>query len=493
MKKQLFDRKDHFSLRKFKQGLASVALGSTFLFLGSYSVSAAETTASQPAADITETPVATQPATATASSTAATAGTTPIEDYHISESWELTDNIADNQTVAKAYINNDGSTSAYSGANTVIRDDYGNEVAITAKLTPSNGTPEGIALLADGTDQSSYGATSDMFVGNPLPIDIPALGIMTQPAPNEGNGNLQDKWNFNGANEEAVITFTFSKEVTNPILDISGLGGNARSKNSNAYGSFAKGSFNNSVLEVITDGIRLETLSGVNLIDDPKKIAVAEQNTYHRAVLDGDHIAGTSGSFLSPSLVPAGTGSIRLNGTFKEVSFKLYHRAVPFSAFPSEEYGTGRDYFNNTGDFTYGDGVNGHNRHWTDPTLNNLYKAVNNDLFRLSFRLPSGSVLVRYEDTEGNELAAEEIDTPTSLVGTDYDTTDLKKPRITTPAGDTYVLTAKEIKDGSAPENGVTVDGQLVVTYVYEKELPKTGDVVARYVLEGTETELAPS
>lgn len=203
--------------------------------MGSYSVSAAQTTANQPAADTTvtstaeaspttETPVANQPATVTASNNAARAATTPIEDYHISEEWTLTDNI-NNRNVNNNYINNDSSTNAFASASTVIKDEYGNSIDVTATLGPHSPNTNGVAFLTLGSNYSSYGATSEMFVGNPNPSDISALGVMTQVASGEGGNNLRDRWHFNGEFPEAIITFKFSKEVTNPILDISGLGG----------------------------------------------------------------------------------------------------------------------------------------------------------------------------------------------------------------------------------------------------------------------------
>ena len=47
-----------------------------------------------------------------------------------------------------------------------------------------------------------------------------------------------------------------------------------------------------------------------------------------------------------------------------------------------------------------------------------------------------------------------------------------------------YYLTAKELKDGSKPENGAVVEGTTEITYVYEK----AGNVLVHYVDEAGNT-----
>ncbi|MBF6978471.1 MucBP domain-containing protein [Aerococcaceae bacterium zg-BR22] len=87
-----------------------------------------------------------------------------------------------------------------------------------------------------------------------------------------------------------------------------------------------------------------------------------------------------------------------------------------------------------------------------------------------------GSVTVKYEDTEGNEIKDPVKDTDNAPVGTVYETHDNKPPTI--KKGDsTYYLTKKEVKEDSAPEKGKVEEGEKVVTYVYEK----SGNVVVNY------------
>ena len=90
-----------------------------------------------------------------------------------------------------------------------------------------------------------------------------------------------------------------------------------------------------------------------------------------------------------------------------------------------------------------------------------------------------GNVVVKYEDTEGNSLAADEQDETDASLNVKYDTADHKKESITKD-GVKYYLTAKELKDGSKPTTGDVVEGTTTVTYVYEK----AGQVVVNYQTE---------
>ncbi|HFU4375552.1 TPA: MucBP domain-containing protein, partial [Streptococcus suis] len=113
----------------------------------------------------------------------------------------------------------------------------------------------------------------------------------------------------------------------------------------------------------------------------------------------------------------------------------------------------------------------------------------------------SGNVVITYVDTEGNVLKSEVKDTTDGEVGSEYNTkeNDNEYPETIVKDGVTY----KRVKAGNHTVGETTEDGHLVssdkpagtveegtktVTYVYEKV---TGSVVARYVIEGTETEIA--
>ncbi|WP_295525301.1 MucBP domain-containing protein [uncultured Streptococcus sp.] len=95
----------------------------------------------------------------------------------------------------------------------------------------------------------------------------------------------------------------------------------------------------------------------------------------------------------------------------------------------------------------------------------------------------TGNVVVHYVDTEGNTLAEDTKDVENGSLSDKYDTTD-NKPAKLEKDGTVYYLTAKELKDGSKPENGAVVEGTTEITYVYEK----AGNVVVHYVDEAGNT-----
>ncbi|VEE11092.1 putative muramidase-released protein [Streptococcus milleri] len=92
-----------------------------------------------------------------------------------------------------------------------------------------------------------------------------------------------------------------------------------------------------------------------------------------------------------------------------------------------------------------------------------------------------GNVVVDYQDKQGNTIAERVVDTPTSKVGTAYDTTDHKPATITTADGTTYRIDRSATK---GKESGQVVEGTTQVVYVYdkvEKPVEKYGNVVVDY------------
>ncbi|HEM5194057.1 TPA: MucBP domain-containing protein [Streptococcus suis] len=117
------------------------------------------------------------------------------------------------------------------------------------------------------------------------------------------------------------------------------------------------------------------------------------------------------------------------------------------------------------------------------------------------YQLVTGNVVITYVDTEGNPLKSEVKDTTNEPVGESYNTKEDENeyPSTIEKDGDKYY----RVEAGNHTVGNTTEDGHLVssddpkgtveegtktVTYVYEKV---TGSVVARYVIEGTETEIA--
>lgn len=106
-----------------------------------------------------------------------------------------------------------------------------------------------------------------------------------------------------------------------------------------------------------------------------------------------------------------------------------------------------------------------------------------------------GSVIVKYEDENGNQIKNPETILPaTTLVGTNYNTTNNKYPQITFQ-NDTYEFS--KIKNGSKPESGKVVEGETIVTYVYTRGRTVTqenrGTINVKYLINNTTNELKPT
>ncbi|WP_161979908.1 MucBP domain-containing protein [Streptococcus sp. S784/96/1] len=440
------NKKERFGLRKFKQGLASVTVGA-LLFTTAVQVGGFPSSDSQVvyAAEAT---------------------------YLTSTNWTLNNQISS----GNKYIDPNFMT-AYTGAETIIRNEEGKEIKLTATITPFGDIPEGISYLVEGDNQSSYGATSDMFVGNPNPAATPALGIYVQPLPY----NDPSQWDFNGVREEAVITFRFSEPVVDPIIDVSGIGGSADAYLDNERNG--RGSYNSTILSLLTDGVRLEAASkGANLKVTDTVIEAAEKNTYNLSVVPAN--ASGTGPGRYPDMVPAGTGSVRILGTVSEVSFKLSHSATPYSTL----LGVGSDFTSNAR-------TNGLNKAWSDYAVVNgrLSQVSNADLFRLSVRLEEvkkGSVIVNYTDTTGTiKLKPTYKDTENGDAGSKYDTAQSEDEKPTeikvgekiyrlVPAGEYPVGTVSEVNNltdttkqlGTDTVSGkIEADKEKSITYVYQE------------------------
>lgn len=77
-----------------------------------------------------------------------------------------------------------------------------------------------------------------------------------------------------------------------------------------------------------------------------------------------------------------------------------------------------------------------------------------------------GSVVVRYVDESGKEIAEQVVDTKDSSVGTEYDTTD-HKPNKIMKDGKEYDFV--KVAEDSAAEKGTVKEGETKVTYVYKE------------------------
>ncbi|MEK0111638.1 MucBP domain-containing protein, partial [Streptococcus suis] len=106
----------------------------------------------------------------------------------------------------------------------------------------------------------------------------------------------------------------------------------------------------------------------------------------------------------------------------------------------------------------------------------------------------TGSVVARYviegtEDEIADDKSVKPTDTPVDEPYGDTPPATIEKD------GKTYELVRTRTNEGDAPENGVVKEGEQTITYEYKEKVEtpvvKTGSVVARYVIEGTEDEIA--
>ena len=76
-----------------------------------------------------------------------------------------------------------------------------------------------------------------------------------------------------------------------------------------------------------------------------------------------------------------------------------------------------------------------------------------------------GDVTVEYKSKDGTLIAPKELDTPTSEVGTDYDTTDQRRETIISSEGKKYRL---DLKATQGYEKGKVLEGNTNITYYYD-------------------------
>ncbi|QQC22491.1 MucBP domain-containing protein [Streptococcus constellatus] len=376
--------------------------------------------------------------------------------YNTNYDWSVTENFY------SKYIPND--IKAYNKATTNVSDV---KISVEFKEKENN---KGIAYLTDNKKRHSDNkATDNLFIGKLDTNKTPTLGIFTQAGEDEGKLNTSERWNFEGSKFVGTLTITFDKEVENPILDLSGIGG-YRKVFTTGSDNYAKGSFSASELELKNADITVEKVgTGANLQVENKKIKVIDKNTYSQSVLDKPFVQDAENpTARTPNLSPAGTGSVMLVGKMKEVTFDVYHSAIPFSKFSKEQYHTGEPYFKKEEDKKCADGINGLNTLITEEVCKDKFndkgtKLYNSDLFLISIRLAKrGSVDVKYITTDGKILENVTDVVKDELVGKDYITVQ--------KSFNGYVF--EKMDTNSAPTTGKVKEEKQHVIYVYREHIP---------------------
>ncbi|WP_174521285.1 SdrD B-like domain-containing protein, partial [Arthrobacter woluwensis] len=281
-------------------------------------------------------------------------------------------------------------------------------IGIRMDVKESDATVKGTNYLDAVNNQDYWQANSGTFLGSPTVANLPAIAVETNPS-NCGAFDSTQKTDFNGVCEDASqVTITFDKTVTDPILDVSGLGGYlwARARDSSSDPYSYRGGFLQQQWNLVTQGVSLQAPSGTNpsnMTITPTSFKAASRNANGTCYSETQDNAGATNA--SPRTAAGACGSVLLRGTFDTVTFRIDHDVAPFTAFSNAEYGTGSEWFlaNRKGM----DGVNGLNATWGESAkLPNNTIQVQNDQAHFSVRLPQTGVIGDrvWNDANGNGI-----------------------------------------------------------------------------------------
>ncbi|WP_169795498.1 SdrD B-like domain-containing protein [Arthrobacter woluwensis] len=287
-------------------------------------------------------------------------------------------------------------------------------MSVDALFTANSSQLPGTNFLTNGANQGAYGAGASMLAGSPDPASIPALGILSNSSTCGGDLGTAAHQNFDAVcANTGTLTLKFSQAVTDPTLDITGIGGTALAHQEQQGGyQYARGSFNNTRWNILTPGIAFSQLTAgaTNLQISNGGTRLQENNRNGNGFCNNNATTNPGTKYQSPSMDYAGCGSVTLQGTFSEVTFQIDAQATPWSMFPAAQYGTGSELFQNDGT-QYADGINGLNAVNSEKVLlpQNLTTSTNSDLQRISLRLPqTGSLGDRvWRDTNGDGIQSD--------------------------------------------------------------------------------------
>ncbi|MFE2771132.1 DUF7927 domain-containing protein [Microbacterium resistens] len=236
-------------------------------------------------------------------------------------------------------------------------------VGVTATMTAAGDQVRGTNYIEGVSDQGIFSAASGMFAGNPTPRNLPGFGLLTNASSCGGPLGSAGHQNFEGACEIGTLTFDFDAPVTDPVIDVSGIGGWAGYYHTDGY---VKGSFNSQVWRLMTPGVSMALAQGsnaTNLNVERDRMRVNGVNSSGTCNARDKWRQGTTEE--SPNMEFAGCGTLQLRGTFQQVQFEIDGIVSPFSTWPRAQYNTGQYYTRNLGN-AFADGVNGLNTVWDE-------------------------------------------------------------------------------------------------------------------------------
>jgi hypothetical protein len=239
-----------------------------------------------------------------------------------------------------------------------------------------------------------------MFVGAPTPSALPGLGLLTNASYCGGPVGSRAHQDFTGACDTGVLTLSFAQPVTNPILDISGLGGFAALEtvdtSSDPAGQVALGSMISTRFTITNPYATFAPTAGATnlaLTNGNRSLQIASQSTNNvcNSTTKGWDAPAT---FAQPDLSTAGCGSVVIAGTFDSLNLNIATTVAPYSSFPSATFHTGTDYVKAVAP---GDGVNGYNTVFNETTpitaITGSHSVSSNDLSIVSIRLPDDPIV----------------------------------------------------------------------------------------------------
>ena len=361
---------------------------------------------------------------------------------------------------------------AHTQASTTITRENGTKVEVTANIAGLEGTyPDG-AYFFNGGNMSDAAGEGDSFAGVDEAKDIPALGVIIYPQSPEYVGTTpnNDHLNFDGEYPIAVLTLKFSEEVTNPILDFSGIGGYAAFTQTFVHtpergyvtteeewnalkDSYNNGSFMATKFTSLTEGVVLNQVTvGKNIVVNNGSLEVIEKNT--------NNSGNYEKKFGNNDLVPSGTGTIQLTGTFSEAQILLTGEFNPFSYY--------FDNYKGQDDGGVKDGINGF--HYSGYGIEEIVLGTKDGIYDPYWKTESGSIF------SGNPLGKADENTYYITTGT--------------PNADAWRFSVRlqktekvKFSKKALTENGEELKGATI------KLTKEDGSLVKEWVTDGSVTE----